>query len=158
MRIGFGYDVHRLIAGRRLILGGVDVPHTAGLLGHSDADVLLHAVIDALFGAASLGDIGVHFPPSDPSYKDISSIELLKRAGEMIAGKGFSVGNIDSTIVCEAPKLSAHIPLMAANIAKALCCGITRISVKATTEEGLGFTGKGDGISAYAVALLEEKR
>ena len=155
MRIGFGYDAHRLVEGRRLVLGGVVVPFPKGLLGHSDADVLLHAVIDALIGAAGLGDIGTHFPPSDASYKDISSLELLTRAGELVSEGGFRVGNIDSTVVCEAPKLATHIPGMVENIASALKCDSGRVNVKAKTEEGLGFTGTGEGIKAYAVALLE---
>lgn len=155
MRVGFGYDAHRLVEGRRLVLGGVEVPFTKGLLGHSDADVLLHAIIDALIGAAGLGDIGTHFPPSDASYKDISSLELLSRAGELVLEAGFRVGNIDSTVVCETPRLSSHIPGMVEKIAFALKCGSGKINVKAKTEEGLGFTGTGEGIKAYAVALLE---
>ncbi len=157
MRIGFGYDVHRLTAGRHLILGGVHVPYTKGLLGHSDADVLIHAVIDSLIGAASLGDIGKHFPPDDAAYKDISSIDLLKRAAELLKEKGFRVSNIDSTIVCQSPRLSEHIPQMAKNISRTLGVEEGRVNVKAKTEEGLGFTGTGEGISAYAVALVEEK-
>lgn len=158
MRIGFGYDVHRLVEGRKLILGGVDVPHDKGLLGHSDADVLLHAIIDALIGAAALGDIGRHFPPSDNRYKDISSIELLKRTKELLDEKGFTIGNIDSTIVCEAPRLGVHIPGMVKNIAATLGCDETQVNVKAKTEEGLGFTGTGQGISAYSTALIEESK
>lgn len=158
MRIGFGYDVHRLTEGRKLILGGVDVPFAKGLLGHSDADVLLHAIIDALIGAAGLGDIGRHFPPSDNKYKDISSIELLTKTFSLISDKGYTIGNIDSTIVCEAPKLAAHIPGMVKNISGVLGCAPDRINIKAKTEEGLGFTGTGEGISAYATVLLEEKR
>lgn len=158
MRIGFGYDVHRLVEGRKLILGGVDVPHDKGLLGHSDADVLLHAIIDALIGAAALGDIGRHFPPSDNRYKDISSIELLKRTKELLDEKGFTIGNIDSTIVCESPRLGVHIPGMVKNIAAILGCSETQVNVKAKTEEGLGFTGTGQGISAYSTALIEESK
>lgn len=157
MRIGFGYDVHRLVEGRRLVLGGVDVPYEKGLDGHSDADVLLHAVIDALIGAAGLGDIGKHFPPSDPAWKDASSLDLLARAASLIKDRGYAIGNIDSTIVCERPKLLGHIPGMAANISRVLGCGDGSVNVKATTEEGLGFTGSGDGIGAYAVALLYEE-
>ncbi len=157
MRVGFGYDAHRLVEDRKLILGGVLVPFSKGLFGHSDADVLLHAIIDALIGAAGLGDIGRHFPPSNASYKDISSLELLTKTGELIREAGFIVGNIDSTIVCEAPRLSTHIPGMVEKIAATLNCGAGRINVKAKTEEGLGFTGSGEGISAYAVALLERE-
>jgi len=157
MRTGFGYDVHRLVEGRKLILGGVEVPFEKGLLGHSDADVLLHAVIDALIGAAGLGDIGKHFPPTDNAFKDISSIALLERTRSLIEEKGFEVGNIDSTIVCQSPKLLGYIPGMVANIEKALGCGVGRVNVKAKTEEGLGFTGTSEGIKAYAVALIVEK-
>ncbi len=158
MRIGFGYDVHRLVTGRRLVLGGVEVPFDRGLEGHSDADVLLHAVIDALIGAAGLGDIGKHFPASDPAWKDARSLDLLARAASLIREAGYAVGNIDSTIVCENPKLLGHIPGMVANISRVLGCGEKRVNVKAKTEEGLGFTGSGEGISAYAVALLEGGR
>lgn len=158
MRIGFGYDVHRLVEGRRLVLGGVEVPFKKGLDGHSDADVLLHAVIDALIGAAGLGDIGKHFPPTDQAWKGASSLDLLARASSLIKENGYAIGNIDSTIVCEAPKLLGHIPGMVANISRVLGCGEERVNVKAKTEEGLGFTGSGDGISAYAVALLEGGR
>lgn len=158
MRTGFGYDVHRLVEGRKLILGGVEVPYEKGLLGHSDADVLLHAVIDALIGAAGLGDIGKHFPPTDIAYKNISSIELLNRTRALIEERGFIIGNIDSTIVCQAPKLLGHIPGMVKNIASVLGCDEHQVNVKAKTEEGLGFTGTGEGIKAYAVALIEKKR
>src|SRR4030067_562581 len=158
IRTGFGYDVHRLVEGRKLILGGVEVPFEKGLLGHSDADVLVHAVIDALIGAAGLGDIGKHFPPTDNAFKDISSMDLLLRTRTLIEEKGFEVGNIDSTIVCQAPKLLGHIPGMVENIEKALGCLEGRVNVKAKTEEGLGFTGAGDGIEAYAVALILEKK
>ena len=154
MRIGNGYDVHKLIEGRKLIIGGVDIPFPKGLLGHSDADVLLHAIIDALIGAAGLGDIGRHFPPTDPAYKGISSIDLLRRTGALIVSSGFTIGNIDSIIVCEAPRMSSYIPEMSRNIARALNCLEGRVNVKAKTEEGLGFTGHGEGISAYAVAIL----
>ena len=157
IRTGFGYDVHRLVEGRKLILGGVEVPFEKGLLGHSDADVLVHAVIDALIGAAGLGDIGKHFPPTDNAFKDISSMDLLSRTRTLIEEKGFEVGNIDSTIVCQAPKLLGHIPGMVENIEKALGCLEGRVNVKAKTEEGLGFTGTGEGIKAYAVALILEK-
>jgi 2-C-methyl-D-erythritol 2,4-cyclodiphosphate synthase len=156
MRIGFGYDVHRLVEGRRLLLGGVEVPFAKGLLGHSDADVLIHAVIDALLGAAALGDIGKHFPPSDPQYKGISSLALLERVRELIKDKGYTISNIDSTVVCEEPRLSAHIEEMRGNLSRALEIDTDKVSVKATTEEGLGITGAGAGISAYAVTLLEE--
>ncbi len=158
MRVGFGYDVHRLVEGRRLILGGVDVPHSKGFLGHSDADVLLHAVIDSLIGAAALGDIGAHFPPDDNTWKDASSIGLLKRASRLIDANGFRVVNIDSTIVCQSPRLLPHIPGMVENISKALGLGDGAVNVKAKTEEGLGFTGLGEGISAYSTALIEEKK
>lgn len=157
MRIGFGYDAHRLSKGRRLILGGVEIPYEKGLLGHSDADVLLHAVIDALLGAASMGDIGMHFPPTDPAYKDISSVELLSRTARLLDKNGLKISNLDSTIVCEAPKLSGHIGHMVENISKTLKCDPNRVNIKAKTEEGLGFTGRGEGISAYASVLIEEK-
>ena len=158
MRTGFGYDVHRLVEGRKLILGGVEVPFEKGLLGHSDADVLLHAVIDALIGAAGLGDIGKHFPPTDNAFKDISSVDLLERTRALIEAKGFSISNIDSTIVCQTPKLLGYIPGMVKNIAASLGCAEDRVNVKAKTEEGLGFTGTGEGIKAYAVALITEKK
>ena len=156
MRIGQGYDVHRLVQDRPLILGGVEVPYEKGLLGHSDADVLIHAVMDALLGAAALGDIGQHFPDTDPAYKGISSVELLKKVGEFLDEKGFVIENIDSTIIAQRPKLASYRPQMAANIADALHLDVSRVSVKATTEEGLGFTGNGEGISAQAIALLTE--
>ena len=156
MRIGHGYDVHRLVQDRPLILGGVEVPYEKGLLGHSDADVLIHAVMDALLGAAALGDIGQHFPDTDPAYKGISSVELLKKVGELLDEKGFVIENIDSTIIAQRPKLASYRPQMAANIADALHLDASRVSVKATTEEGLGFTGNGEGISAQAIALLTE--
>ncbi len=155
MRIGHGYDVHRLTEGRSLVLGGVTIDNPKGLLGHSDADVLLHAITDSLLGAAALGDIGTHFPPSDDKYKDASSIELLKSAYKLVRDKGYKVMNIDSTIVCEAPKLLPHIPMMRDNVAKALGTAADMINVKATTEEGLGFTGRGEAIAAHAIALIE---
>lgn len=156
MRIGQGYDVHRLVEGRSLILGGVDVPYEKGLLGHSDADVLVHAVMDALLGAAALGDIGRHFPDTDPAYKGISSIELLKRVGGLLEEKGYVIENIDATIIAQRPKLAPYRPQMAVNIAEALKLDVSRVSVKATTEEGLGFTGTGEGISSQAITLLTE--
>jgi len=156
MRIGFGYDVHRFAEDRPLLLGGVRVPFKLGLAGHSDADVLLHAMIDALLGAASLGDIGLHFPPDDPAYKDISSLRLLSLTQEALAEKGLTLSNMDSTIVCEAPKLKDYIPAMRTQIAATLNCAEGLINIKATTEEGLGFTGRREGISAYAVALIRE--
>ncbi|MFZ3071983.1 MAG: 2-C-methyl-D-erythritol 2,4-cyclodiphosphate synthase [Thermodesulfobacteriota bacterium] len=157
MRIGFGYDAHKLVTGRRLILGGVPIDFPKGLLGHSDADVLLHALVDALLGAAGLGDIGKHFPPIDDAYKDISSVTLLERAACSIKEKGYSIVNVDSSIVCEAPRLASYIPKMTEITAKALGCAVDCVNIKATTEEGLGFTGSGEGISAYAVALLSKK-
>ena len=156
-RIGTGYDVHRLVEGRKLILGGVDIPFEKGLLGHSDADVLLHAVMDALLGAASLGDIGRHFPDRDPAYEGISSLELARRTAMLLDEEGYRVGNIDATLICQKPRLAPYIEKMAENIAEAFCIGPSRVSVKATTEEGLGFTGRGEGIAAQAVALIEEK-
>lgn len=158
MRIGQGYDVHRLTEGRELILGGVTVPYEKGLLGHSDADVLVHAVMDALLGAAALGDIGQHFPDTDPEYKGISSIELLKRVGALLEERGYVIENIDATVIAQRPKLAAYRPQMAENIANALKLDTDRVSVKATTEEGLGFTGSGEGISSQAVALLADVR
>lgn len=157
MRIGIGYDVHRLVEGRKLILGGVDIPYEKGLLGHSDADVLVHAVMDALLGAAALGDIGQHFPDNDPSYSGISSILLLEKVGELLNENGYTVGNIDSIVIAQKPKLLPYRPQMAGNMAKALGIPVSAISVKATTEEGMGFTGTGDGMAAQAVALLVEK-
>ncbi len=154
MRIGQGYDVHRLVEGRKLILGGVDIAYEKGLLGHSDADVLVHAVMDALLGAAALGDIGQHFPDTDPAYKGISSIELLEHVGALLEEKGFVVENIDATIIAQRPKLARYRPQMAENIGRALGISADRVSVKATTEEGLGFTGTGEGISCQAVTLL----
>ena len=154
MRIGMGYDTHRLVLGRRLVLGGVCIPHSHGLLGHSDADVLIHAIIDALLGAAALGDIGRHFPDTDERYKDILSLALLSDVVHIIKAEGYSVGNIDSVIVAEAPKLAPYIDQMVMNIAKTLAISPRHINVKATTEEGLGFTGNSEGISAKAVCLL----
>lgn len=154
MRIGQGYDVHRLVEGRKLILGGVTVPYEKGLLGHSDADVLVHAVMDALLGAAALGDIGQHFPDTDPAYEGISSIALLEKVGELLEENGYVIENIDATIIAQRPKLAPYRPQMAENIAKALHLELNQVSVKATTEEGLGFTGTGEGISSQAIALL----
>ena len=154
MRIGQGYDVHRLVEGRKLIIGGVDIPYEKGLLGHSDADVLVHAVMDALLGAAALGDIGQHFPDSDERYKGISSIALLKEVGKILQENGYMIENIDSTVIAQRPKLLPYRPQMAENIAAALGIEKEQVSVKATTEEGLGFTGTGEGISAQAIALL----
>ena len=155
MRIGTGYDVHRLTENRKLILGGVDIPYEKGLLGHSDADVLIHAIMDAILGAAALGDIGKHFPDSDERYKGISSIVLLKEVSKLITQFGFRIENIDSTIIAQKPKLASFIPEMKKNIAQALGLDDSRVNVKATTEEGLGFTGEGLGIAAQAVCLLK---
>ena len=154
MRIGQGYDVHRLVEGRKLILGGVEIPYEKGLLGHSDADVLVHAVMDALLGAAALGDIGQHFPDTDPKYEGISSIRLLRNVGELLEREGYVIENIDATIIAQRPKLAPYRPRMAENITRALKLEEGRVSVKATTEEGLGFTGSGEGISAQAITLL----
>ena len=154
MRIGMGYDVHKLTEDRKLILGGVEIPHTLGLLGHSDADVLLHAIMDALLGAAALGDIGKHFPDTDPAYKGISSILLLQKVGELLEEHCFLIENIDATIIAQAPKMRPHIDQMRQNMADALKIDVSQINVKATTEEGLGFTGAGEGISAQAICLL----
>lgn len=156
MRIGHGYDVHRLVEGRDLILGGVKIPYEKGLLGHSDADVLLHAVSDALLGAAGLGDIGRHFPDTDPKYKGADSLELLRQVYRRISEKGYRVGNIDVTMIAQRPKLKDYIPQMQANIAAAVEAAPDRVNVKATTEENLGFTGTGEGMSCHAVCLLEE--
>ena len=154
LRTGHGYDVHRLTAGRRLILGGVDIPWEQGLLGHSDADVLTHAVMDALLGAAGLGDIGRHFPDSDPAYCGADSLELLARVVELLTRDGWAVGNVDATVLAQRPKLAPHIPLMRGNLARVMGVPQDRVNVKATTEEGLGFTGAGEGMAAHAVALL----
>ena len=155
MRIGYGYDVHRLVEGRRLILGGVDIPWEKGLLGHSDADVLTHALMDALLGAAALGDIGQHFPDKDPAYEGADSVELLRRVCALLREHGYRVGNVDCTVVAQRPKLMPHIPAMRERLAEAMEVPVDRVSVKATTEEGLGFSGEGLGIAAHAVALLE---
>ena len=155
MRVGMGYDVHRLAEDRELILGGVKIPHEKGLLGHSDADVLLHAVMDALLGAAALGDIGKHFPDTDPQYKGVSSMKLLEHVGKLIEDKLYVIENIDATIIAQRPKMAPYIEEMRRNIASALHLEADQINVKATTEEGLGFTGTGEGISAQAVACLE---
>lgn len=154
IRIGTGYDVHRLVEGRKLIVGGVEIPHEKGLLGHSDADVLLHAVCDALLGAAGLGDIGKHFPDTDERYKGISSLSLLAEVARKLSDRGFRVNNIDATIVAERPKMAPHIPAMIRNIASAVKVGPSAVNVKATTTEGLGFTGAGEGIAAYAVCTI----
>ena len=155
MRIGHGYDVHRLVEGRALILGGVNIPFEKGLLGHSDADVLTHAVMDALLGAAALGDIGQHFPDSDPAYKGADSLALARKVAMLLQAKNCRVENVDATILAQAPKLAPHIPQMRKNLALALGLPVDAVSVKATTEEGLGFTGSGEGIAAHAVCLLE---
>ena len=154
MRIGMGYDVHKLVEGRDLIVGGVNIPHTLGLLGHSDADVLLHAIMDAVLGAAGLGDIGKHFPDTDPAYKGISSIKLMEHVAALIEEKGYVAENIDATIIAQKPKMRPHIPQMEENIAKAMNISVDQINVKATTEEGLGFTGTEQGISSQAICLL----
>lgn len=156
-RFGMGYDVHQLVENRKLIIGGVDIPYEKGLLGHSDADVLLHAISDALLGAAALGDIGKHFPDTDPRYKGADSLKLLEEVGNLLAEKGYVVGNVDATIVAQKPKMLPHIPQMRENIARVLHVDTDQINVKATTEEHLGFTGSGQGISSYAVAGIEQK-
>lgn len=155
MRIGMGYDVHRLSAGRKLIMGGVEIPFEKGLLGHSDADVLVHAIMDALLGAAALGDIGSHFPDTDPEYEGISSIRLLEHVGKLLSDNSFKIENIDATIIAQKPKMRPHIEQMRENISRALMISVDQVSVKATTEEGLGFTGSGEGISAHAVCLVD---
>jgi 2-C-methyl-D-erythritol 2,4-cyclodiphosphate synthase len=155
MRVGTGYDVHRFAEGRPLILGGVRIPSKMGLLGHSDADVLIHAIMDAMLGAAALGDIGQHFPDTDPAYRGADSRLLLRRVMELIEEKGYITGNIDATIIAQAPKIGPHIPRMIANLAEDLCIDPDQINIKATTEEHLGFTGRGEGIAAQAVCLLE---
>ena len=154
LRIGSGYDVHRLVTGRRLVIGGVEIPYEKGLLGHSDADVLLHAICDALLGAAALGDIGVLFPDTDKKYEGADSLKLLEATVKALGESGYSLVNIDSTIIAQAPKMREYIDLMRANIAKACVVEVSAVSVKATTEEGLGFTGKGEGIAAHAVCLV----
>jgi 2-C-methyl-D-erythritol 2,4-cyclodiphosphate synthase len=153
-RIGHGFDVHKLVEGRKLILGGVEIPSAKGLLGHSDADVLLHAICDALLGAAALGDIGKHFPDTDARYKGISSLKLLQHVGELLSTSGYSVGNIDSTLVLEKPKIAPHVEMMREKIAVALKISASQVSVKATTNEGMGFIGVGEGAVAYAVAMI----
>lgn len=158
MRIGMGYDVHKLVEDRELIIGGVTIPYEKGLLGHSDADVLLHAIMDALLGAAALGDIGKHFPDTDPAYKGASSMVLLKRVGELLEENCFLIENIDATIIAQAPKMRPHIDTMRANIAEALKISVEQVNVKATTEEGLGFTGSGAGISSQAICMLTTPR
>lgn len=157
MRVGMGYDVHRLVPDRNLVLGGVKIDYELGLLGHSDADVLLHAVMDALLGAAALGDIGKHFPDTDAAYKGADSIQLLKEVRKQVEQQGYRVANIDATIIAQKPKMSPYIEQMRDNIARALEVDVSQINVKATTEEGLGFTGSGEGISSQAVCLLEER-
>ena len=155
MRVGMGYDVHKLVEDRDLILGGVKISYEKGLLGHSDADVLLHAIMDALLGAAALGDIGRHFPDTDPQYKGISSIKLLEHVGKLIEDNLYVIGNIDATIIAQRPKMAPHIEQMRMNVAEALHVDISQVNIKATTEEGLGFTGSGAGISAQAIAALD---
>ena len=155
MRIGTGYDVHKLVEGRKMIIGGVEIPYEKGLLGHSDADVLLHAIMDALLGAAALGDIGKHFPDKDPAYAGISSMVLLKKVADLLAREHYLVGNIDATIIAQQPKMAPYLSDMRENIAEALGIAKSQVNVKATTEEGLGFTGNGEGIAAQAVCLLE---
>lgn len=155
MRIGHGYDVHRLVEGRRLVLGGTEIPYEKGLLGHSDADVLTHAVMDALLGACGLGDIGTHFPDTDPAYQDADSMKLLAEVAELVKMQGYALGNLDATILCQRPKLKPFIPAMQFAIARVLGAQPSQVNIKATTEEGLGFTGEGLGIAAHAVCLLE---
>ena len=157
MRIGHGYDVHRLVEGRKLILGGVEIPHTLGLLGHSDADVLTHAVMDALLGAAAMGDIGKLFPDSDPAYKGADSLKLATEVARRVRAAGYEIGNIDATIIAQRPKLAPYIEQMRQNLARALDVPVHAVSVKATTEEHLGFSGREEGIAAHAVCLLEQK-
>ena len=158
MRIGMGYDVHKLVEGRDLIIGGVKIPYEKGLLGHSDADVLLHAISDALLGAAALGDIGKHFPDTDPKYKGADSLVLLQEVGRLLENECYIIENIDATIIAQAPKMRPHIDTMRQNIADALSIDISQVNVKATTEEGLGFTGSGEGISSQAICLLNSPR
>lgn len=157
MRVGTGFDAHRLVPGRPLVLGGVTIPHEQGLLGHSDADVLVHAIMDALLGALALGDIGQHFPDSDPAYRSISSLTLLARVAGLCHREGYEIANIDATIIAERPKLAPYIPQMRQNIAKALGLAAEKVSVKATTTEGLGYCGRGEGMAAHAVTLLSPK-
>ena len=156
IRVGLGYDVHKLVEGRKLILGGVDIPYEKGLLGHSDADVLLHAITDALFGAAALGDIGSHFPDTDPRYKGADSLKLLEACGTELREYGWKISNIDAVIVAQRPKLLPYVPQMRENIARVLGIDISQVSVKGKTEEGLGFTGSGEGMAVHAVCLLEK--
>lgn len=156
MRIGHGYDVHRLAAGRKCIIGGVDIPHETGLLGHSDADVLTHAVMDAMLGALALGDIGKHFPDTDTRFAGADSLALLRHVAALVAARGWRLGNLDATIIAQAPKLAPHIDQMRANLAAAIGCAVEQVSVKATTEEKLGFTGAKEGIAAHCVCLLEQ--
>lgn len=158
MRIGHGYDVHKLVEGRKLIIGGVEITHTLGLLGHSDADVLTHAVMDAILGAASMGDIGRHFPDNDDSFKNIDSQILLRRVMELVREKGYEIVNLDATIIAQKPKLAPHIPVMVETLAGNMCIDKDQINVKATTEERLGFTGREEGISAHCVCLIEKVR
>ena len=155
MRIGTGYDVHKLVEGRKLILGGVEIPYEKGLLGHSDADVLLHAIMDALLGAAALGDIGQHFPDTDLEYEGADSLKLLAEVGKILRDAGYQIGNIDATVIAQRPKLMPYLPEMRQNVAGALGIDVSQVSIKATTEEHLGFTGRGEGISTQAVALIE---
>jgi 2-C-methyl-D-erythritol 2,4-cyclodiphosphate synthase len=155
MRIGQGFDVHALVAGRRLVIGGVEIPHPKGLAGHSDADVLLHAICDALLGAAALGDIGMHFPDSNPTYHGIDSRELLRGTAKRVANAGYRIANIDATIIAQAPRMAPHVPKMIGNIATDLGLTPAQVSVKATTTEGLGYAGRGEGIAAQAIALIE---
>ncbi len=157
MRIGHGYDVHKLVPNRKCIIGGVTIPHETGLLGHSDADVLLHAVMDALLGACALGDIGHLFPDNDPTFQGADSLALLREVGQRLSDNGWTLGNLDATVLAQAPKLAPHIPAMRENIANALGVSVSQISVKATTEEGLGFTGNKEGIAAHAVCLIFPK-
>ncbi len=156
IRVGLGYDVHKLVEGRKLILGGVEIPYEKGLLGHSDADVLLHAITDALFGAAGLGDIGSHFPDTDPQYKGADSLKLLEACGRELEELGWRIGNIDAVVVAQRPKLLPYVPQMKENIARVLGVDVSQISVKGKTEEGMGFTGTGDGMAVHAVALIEK--
>ena len=158
MRVGMGYDVHRLVEDRPLILGGVEIPYEKGLLGHSDADVLLHAIMDALLGAAALGDIGKHFPDTDPKYKGASSIKLLEHVGGLLEENGYVIENIDATIIAQKPKMAPHIPQMRANMAKAMGINESQLNIKATTEEKLGFTGREEGIASQAICLLNERK
>lgn len=155
MRVGMGYDVHKLVEGRKLILGGVEIPYEKGLLGHSDADVLVHAIMDALLGAAALGDIGKHFPDTDPAYKGADSLKLLEHVGKLLDDNNMLVGNIDATIIAQRPKMAPHIETMRKNVAERLGIDVNQVNIKATTEEGLGFTGTGEGISSQAICLLE---